>query len=207
MRALLVIVVASASCSTPRASEHAPISGIRTRPLPAIGALGRNSTEANWKERLEQPYVYLKKRGDYRDLGLAMNQLLAEVREVGVRGVGAPFALFYDDPGKVPLTALQARVCFPVAELPARLGHLEFDLLPRAMVVYTRIPGTQLAVTHAYPALFAYLRELGWQPGGPVREVYQVSSGDAGPEELVTEVQIPWTARAELPAGYPAEEE
>jgi len=199
MRALLVIVL-TASCTAARAADHAPISGGRAQALSAPGDTRPVPIEANWKERLEQPYVYLEKRGDYRDLGEAMDRLLAEVRALGLRKNGAPFALFFDDPGKVPLSELRARVCFPVSERPARTGALEYELLPRAMVVYARVPGAHSAVTHAYPALFSYLHELGWQAAGPVREVYLANPDGESSEELVTEVQIPWSARAEPPA-------
>jgi effector-binding domain-containing protein len=168
-------------------------------PEASSGDPARSRLEANWKERLEQPYVYLEKRGDYRDLGEAMHRLLEEARALGLRGDGPPFALFFDDPGKVALSELRARVCFPVGERPAGTGALQYELLPRAMVVYARVPGAHAAVAHAYPALFSYLRELGWRPGGPVREVYLMKEGENS-EEFVTEVQIPWTARDEPPS-------
>jgi effector-binding domain-containing protein len=198
MRAFLVVLVA-ASCGAPRTVDRAPISGVGARPEPTLGDPTRVRIEANWKERLEQPYVYLEKRGDYRDLGEAMNRLLEEARALGLRGDGPPFALFFDDPGRVALSELRARVCFPVGERPARTGALEYELLPRAMVVYARVPGAHTAVAHAYPALFSYLRELGWRQGGPVREVYLLKERENS-EELVTEVQIPWTSRDESPS-------
>ena len=63
------------------------------------------------------------------------------------------------------------------------------------MVVYARVPGAYPEVARTYPALFAYLRELGWRQGGPVREVYLVNPVEARSyDELLTEVQIPWVA-------------
>lgn len=63
------------------------------------------------------------------------------------------------------------------------------------MVVYARVAGAYPEVARTYPALFSYLTSLGWQQGGPVREVYLVNPGDvASYGDLVTEVQIPWTA-------------
>jgi len=195
MRALLFFALVPA-CSTPRAAELGPLSGPRVQSVPVHVAAGPTHVEANWKERLEQPYVFLEQRGDYRVLGDVMDRLVAEARALDLRCDRAPFALFFDDPGKVPLGELRSRACLPVFSKPARLGGLQYELLPRAMVVYARVQGAP-AVAHAYPALFSYLRELGWQAGGPVREVYLMNPSEVGPEGLVTEVQIPWTARPE----------
>lgn len=196
MRALFLLVLVPA-CGTPRALERGPISGVHPEPATAPDADGITLVEANWKERLEQPYVFLEARGDYRNLGHALQRLVAEVQALDLRASGAPFALFFDDPGKVPLEELRARVCWPVAERPARTGSLQYELLPRAMVVYTRVQGAHAEVARSYPALFSYLRELGWQQGGPVREIYLTGDQAAGRAELVTEIQVPWTARAE----------
>ena len=125
-----------------------------------------------------------------------MRRLFATAEELELQPDGAPFALFFDDPGRVPTGELRARACLPVTERPGRLAELQFDTLPRAMVVYARVPGAYPEAARSYPALFAYLRDLGWSPGGPVREVYLVNPLDvASHAELVTEVQIPWSAR------------
>jgi effector-binding domain-containing protein len=145
---------------------------------------------------MSQPYVFLERRGDYRELGQAMRELLECATETGLEDTGAPFALFFDDPGRVPHGDLRARVCLPVADRPSRLpDRLEFDVLPRSMVVYARVPGGYPEVASAYPALFEYLHELGWRQGGPVREVYLVNPLEVQSfDELLTEVQIPWAA-------------
>ncbi len=194
MRSLSLLLLVTA-CTSVQRSDNGQISGPRAPTNPASVASGL--LEANWKERLEQAYVFLDVRGDYRRVAGAMQGLRAAADSLGLRGDGAPFALFFDDPGKVPLDELRARVCFPVGERPERLGALQYDLLPRAMVVYTRVQGAHDSVAPAYPALFAYLRELGWRQGGPVREVYLASPAGAELEELLTEVQIPWAIRSE----------
>jgi effector-binding domain-containing protein len=189
------------ACSAPRSGERigrGPHPEAAPQALPVSSAEGDLATiEANWKERLTQPYVYVEHRGDYRQLGEAMRRLFAEVQELGLEPTtGAPFALFYDDPGRVAVVELRARACFPVDDRPGRLGSLRYDLLPRAMVVYARVSGAYPEVQRSYPALFTYLRELGWQAGGPVREVYLVDPQAVTTfDELQTEVQIPWAAR------------
>jgi len=158
---------------------------------PRAGMTG--ALEANWKERLAQPYVFVEHQGDYRDLGEAMRSVLGAARAQGLEPAGPPFALFYDDPGAVAADQLRARACLPVQARPERLGTLTYDELPRAMVVYARVPGPYPEVPRSYPALFTYLEGLGWAPGGPIREVYLVDPGAVSSyDELLTEVQIPW---------------
>jgi effector-binding domain-containing protein len=180
------------ACSTPR-----PLAGgLHGTPREAsVHALATGSLEANWKERLAQPYVFLEKRGDYRELGDTMRTLLTAASELGLASKGPPFALFYDDPGRVQREELRARVCLPVAERPSGAGALRYDVLPRAMVVYAEVRGPYPELARSYPLLFAYLGELGWQAGAPIREVYLVNPSEvAGHGELVAEVQIPWSA-------------
>jgi len=188
---LLFFANALACSSTPRLLEPAQPSAPRARAV-ALGPTA--SVDANWKERLEQPYVFLEHVGDYRRLGETMALLEAQAEARGLPPDGPPFALFYDDPGLVDIDRLRARVCCPVVERPSGTDALQFDLLPRAMVVYARVEGAWTDVAEAYPALFAYLCELGWSQGGPVREVYLASPRGTG---VVTEIQIPWAARAE----------
>jgi effector-binding domain-containing protein len=195
----LLVVLPLAACRSSRVVEgpvpaQAGTAAARAIVVPA--SAGLTAVEANWKERLEQPYVFIEQRGDYRRLGDAMRRVLAAAEAQGLELDGTPFALFYDDPGRTPVGELRARACLPVAARPGRLGELAFDVLPRAMVVYARVPGPYPEVPRSYPALFAYLEQLGSLAGGPVRELYLVNPVEAAnPAELWTEVQIPWTAR------------
>lgn len=192
MRSLYLLLPLAGSCS----------STVPTRDLASGSASVRQASaplEANWKERLEQPYVFLDVEGDYRRIAGALRELQAAAQQQGLVRNGELFALFFDDPGRVEIDELRSRVCFPVAERPDHLGStLQFEVLPRAMVVYARVQGAHSAVGPAYPALFSYLRELGWQQGGPVREIYLSSPRAADRAELLTEIQIPWAARTEL---------
>lgn len=196
---LLSVAVALSACSSPRVAPRVGRSpGTGSGSVPVSASDGGQAVEANWKERIEQPYLYLEHLGDYRDLGEAMRGLFAQAAELSLEPDGAPFALFYDDPGRTAADELRARVCLPVSDRPSRTGSLRFDILPRAMVVYARVRGAYPEVARSYPALFRYLQGLGWRPGGPVREVYLVNPAEVAQyDELLTEVQIPWTAPAE----------
>lgn len=203
MKLLLALLALSPTLACSATGTDGPIGrephpAATAQAIPVEAGDGSLATiEANWKERLAQPYVYVDHQGDYRQLGEAMRRLFAEVEELGLEPAGgAPFALFYDDPGRVSVDELRARACLPVDDRPGRLGALRFDVLPRAMVVYARVGGAYPDVQRSYPALFTYLRGLGWQAGGPVREVYLVDpQAVASYDMLQTEVQIPWAAR------------
>ena len=183
-----------AACSSPR-----PLAtGVHGSPREAsVRTLERSAAPivANWKERLEQPYLYVERTGDYRELGASMRALLSEAAELGLESRGAPFALFYDDPGRTPAEELRARVCLPVGERPARIGRLRYDVLPRAMVAYAEVVGPYPELPRSYPVLFTYLAELGWRAGAPIREIYLTNPSEvADLGELRAEVQIPWSA-------------
>lgn len=194
LSAALVLLAALSACANPRPLTTGARGTPREASVRTVDAQ-RPPVIANWKERLPESYLYLERQGDYRELGETMRTLLAEAAELGIESRGAPFALFYDDPGRVPSAELRARVCLPVAERPARIGRLRHDVLPRAMVVYAEVPGPYPEVPRSYPVLFAYLAELGWRAGAPIREIYLVNpSGIADLSELRTEVQVPWTA-------------
>ncbi len=204
MKRLLVLVLPTllVACAGPGARPLTPDAGVVAAGAPApteqelVGSvLQPAAVPTNWKERLEQPYVFLEERGDYRVLGESMRRLFRLVEAAGVEPTGAPFALFYDDPARVPAELLRARVCVPVATAPAGAAEtLRFDVLPRAMVAYTHVAGSYPDVPRVYPTLMQYMHGLGWTPGTPIREVYLVDPGSAQSlDELVAEVQIPWT--------------
>ena len=56
---------------------------------------------AAYKERLEQPYVFAELRGSYTRTGRALEGLQATLEERGLVASGPPFALYFDDPGRL----------------------------------------------------------------------------------------------------------
>ena len=183
----------ASACAAPYTPEG--LSSLEMLPTPTAPE-GTALSAANWKERLDQPYVFLEVTGDHAVLGAAFEQLHSELRALGIRPVDAPFALFFTDPG-VQADPQRARACCPVRERPARAGSLQYELLQRAMVVYARVPGAHVKVTRAYPALFSYLHGIGGRQCGPVREVYLENTRADGVVEAITEIQIPWSRRSD----------
>jgi effector-binding domain-containing protein len=203
MRALPILVLCAA-CATPTSAP--PL--LASVPDVAVSRPDDGAIAASWKERVAQPYVFLERRGDYRDLGAAMRELLQRAAALGIDAAGPPFALYLDDPGRVPLRELRGRACLtlaePAADLPPELGQ---DVLPQAMVAYARVAGPYPEVQRAIPALVVWMAERGWEPAGAVREVYLVDPGAvASWSELEAELQIPWrpAASSDLPGRLKA---
>lgn len=152
-----------------------------------------DAVHASWKQRLDEAYVFVDHGGDYRKIGGTIATLMTEAESQGVEPTGPLFCLYYDDPGQVAIDALRARACLPVAG-PLRLrGPLGYDVLPGQPVVYAVVAGPYLDVPRAYPGLVQYLAERGWIEDGPWREIYLNPEAAASPDELLTEVQVPWT--------------
>jgi hypothetical protein len=96
---------------------------------------------ANWKQRLDQPYVYVDWVGSYARIGSALAQADRAVRDQGLEPSGPPFALYYDDPGQVAAELLRARACFPVNAAVAPRDELRYDVLESTTVVYAFVAG------------------------------------------------------------------
>lgn len=148
--------------------------------------------EANWKVRMEVPYVYLSHRGNYGDTGSLIPVLQGELSIQGLVADGPPFCLFYDDPAVTPTDALKSRACIPIrSKVPVR-APLAFGLLPSTTVAYAFASGAYPDVPKAWPGIFAYVERQQWVPGGPVREIYLVAP-EAEPHlgQLMSEVEVP----------------
>jgi effector-binding domain-containing protein len=184
----LLLAVALSACAVGRPHQALPAVADVQLSLPPY-----HSVAVQWKQRLDQPYVFLELVGDYADTGRFLPQLLEQVRNQNVAVNGTPFGLFYDDPARTPASELRSRLCLPVSKVAAVAAPLGFDLLPSANVVYARVAGAYPEVPRAYPAMFDTLRTRGWVLDGPIREQYLVDPASVQSfDQLVTEVQMPW---------------
>ncbi|MBK7877535.1 MAG: GyrI-like domain-containing protein [Planctomycetes bacterium] len=193
--ALVALLPTSLACHTPNRSTLPPARPEARFDLPLTRA-PFDAVHANYKERLEQAYVYRELVGSYTATGRALPELHAALERAGLRASGPPFALYYDDPGKVPVSELKSRACIPVEALPSASLGLLADVLPRAHVVYAYVAGPYPDAPRAYPGLFAYLGRMGWVEAGPIREVYHVPPASVTSfDDLVCEVQVPAAPR------------
>lgn len=194
LAAATAAVAACRSTHADRTPNAAPPRAAYTPDLPVSFAPFKD-VHANFKERLEQRYVFVELRGSYTLTGRALSGLADSLRAAGVTPSGPPFGLYYDDPGRTPVAELRSRACIPVEAQPAASTGLAFDILPSAQVVYAVVGGPYPEVPRAYPGLYAYLKHMGWVEAGPIREVYLIAPGSvASYADLLCEVQIPAAA-------------
>lgn len=157
-----------------------------------ISAAPFDKVHVSWKQRLDQPYVYFERRGDYTQTGSFIATVHREMIDQGLEPSGPPFALYYDDPGRVETSQLRSRICIPVAGQRSPNEPLSYDVLPSVTVVYAFVGGEYPEVARAYPGLYAFMDRMGWTENGPLRETYLVPPSMVDDfSELVTEVQIP----------------
>lgn len=169
-----------------------PVAGMEVHPDLPLSHPPFDHVATNWKHRRAQPYAFLEARGSYTQIGALLGDLVAEAQRQGLAVDGPPFALYYDDPGSVPVTELRLRACLPLAGAVPLDAPLAFDELPSTTVVYAFASGPYPEVPRAYPAMYRYLAELGWREDGPLRESYLVNPGLVSDfSQLVTEIQIP----------------
>ena len=189
---LLLLPLLAACASTPDGPHPLPWSDVSMPDVP-VSQAPFDVVHVNWKQRLAEPYIYLDHVGDYRRAGARISELLEEATAQGAPLRGAPFVLFFDDPGSTPVDQLRARICVGLGGAFSSMPPLRLDDLPARNVAYAAVGGAYSDVPRSYPAIFAYMAERGWTPGTPIREVYLVSPAAAPADELVTEVQIPWS--------------
>jgi effector-binding domain-containing protein len=174
---------------------HARPAGPAVLPDLAVSLAPHDAIEVQWKQRYEEHYAYLEARGSYTGVGQLLEETYARLAEADLQPSGPPFALFYDDPGLVPVEELRMRACFPVARGSTVPQPLRSATLPSTTVVYAFVGGPYPEVPRAYPRLFEFLEELGWVLDGPIREIYLVNPAEvAAWDELVAEVQLPATS-------------
>ena len=154
-----------------------------------------DTVHASWKQRLDQPYVYVEHVGSYTETGALIPVLQREMLAQELEPAGPPFALFYDDPGVVEASELRSRACIPIGGKRSPKMPLQYDVLSSTTVAYALVGGPYPDVPRAYPGIYAYLAKQGWAENGPIREIYLVPPSSVSSwEELLTEVQIPATA-------------
>jgi len=198
LAATALILGGSACLVPPQASEqslHGPVdSWHQFQPDLPVSQPPFRSIHANWKQRIDQPYVYVEFQGSYTETGRLLPQVHRAMVDQGLEPAGPPFALFYDDPGTTPVEQLRSRACVPVEDVADPQGELDFDVLPSTTVVYAFVAGAYPDVPRSYPGIYAYLGAQGWVENGPIRETYLVAPESVESfDALLTEVQVPVT--------------
>lgn len=195
--ALGLVLASLTACMTAArpTPERLPLSGLEFQPDIPVSVAPFEDVAVNWKQRMARPYAFIEARGSYTGIGALLQEVSRLAAEQELPVDGPPFALYYDDPGSVPVSELRMRACLPLERPGNSREPLAESLLEDATVVYAFVGGPYPEVPRSYPALYRYMDELGWQEAGPIREVYMVNPATvADYAELVTEVQVPATS-------------
>ena len=146
----------------------------------------------NWKDRIDQSYVYLEHVGPYARTGALIPEVHRILNTQGIKPAGPPFSLFYDDPGSTPPGELRSRACVPVGSWTRPARPLLKDALPSRTVAYAVAAGPYPGVPACYPGIFGYMSRMNWKLAGPIREIYIVPPSEVTDYVgLLCEVQIP----------------
>jgi effector-binding domain-containing protein len=184
------LLFSALACHGPRGSL--PPDGLPTTPDVALSSPPFADVHCAYKERLDQPYVFVELAGSYAVSGRSIREVARLMKEQGLAAAGPPFGLFFDDPGLVPVERLRARIGFPVESAATVRAPLKADVLPSATVAYAIAGGAYPEVPRCYPGLLAYAKKMHWVVAGPIREIYLVEPGAvANWSELRCEVQVP----------------
>src|SRR5690349_10717852 len=154
---LWLLALVPAACHSPRATVPPELPSTPDVPLSSPPFA---EVHCSYKERLEQPYVYLELTGNYTLAGRSLAEVAKLMKEQGLSPSGPPFGLFFDDPGLVPAERLRAQIGFPVeAQSPVQLP-LHTGVLPSATVAYALASGAYPEVPRCYPGLLAYVKKM-----------------------------------------------
>jgi len=150
------------------------------------------AVHCNWKDRIDQTYVYLENLGPYKDTGALLPEVHRLLAQQGIKPAGPPFGLYYDDPGSVESGRLRSRACVPVGSWTRPAPPLQKDDLPSRTVAYAVASGPYPGVPSCYAGIFGYMDKMNWVIAGPIREIYMIPPSEVSSyEDLLCEVQVP----------------
>ena len=195
-RSITYAILIAASCASVETSTSADPGQDETRWVYnsdlAISHPPFEEVHCNWKDRIDQSYVYLEHVGPYARTGALIPEVHRILNTQRIKPAGPPFSLFYDDPGSKPPGELRSRACVPVGPWTRPARPLSKDALPSRTVAYAVAAGPYPGVPACYPGIFGYLSRMNWKLSGPIREIYMVPPSEVtGYEGLLCEVQMP----------------
>lgn len=114
-----------------------------------------------------------------------LEKLFAWVAANGVQPVGAPLALFPDDPGEVPAEKLRSEVCIPVGPDVHGSGDVETKEIG-GFEAATMVYHAREDIDRAYGEVYGWLHQQGYRDAGAPLETY-FSTG----KNFTAEIAIP----------------
>jgi effector-binding domain-containing protein len=128
-------------------------------------------------------------------IGEGFAVLMGALADAATPPVGAPFIIYHEVIDEQ--TEGDVELCIPVtAAVAGSHGHVEFKVIPGAMVAATTHRGPYDEISPAYHTVTGWIQDHGHQIAGPPREIYLNDPQSVLPDDLLTEVQFPIDAPA-----------
>ena len=135
--------------------------------------------------------IYLEHVGPYDQVGVVCGQVAGYAAKN--QFTGQIVGIFYDDPATVAPENLRCEIGIAVPEGTMPDSGYGIQEIPARMVAYATLKGPYDKIAEDYPYMFEWIEKTGYKIGGPLMEVYLKGGPDVPPEELLTEVRIPYT--------------
>jgi DNA-binding transcriptional MerR regulator len=153
----------------------------------AIMALKNTEFEIEEKELDTLLIAGIRFKGKYSDCGVAFGKI---AKAMGRNISGKPFNLYYDSEYKEEDADIES--CFPVRK-GKDVSEITVRELPGGRCVSLIHKGPYETLGRSYEKIMSYIKEKGYTPKLPVREVYLKGPGmifKGKPENYLTEIQI-----------------
>jgi len=124
-------------------------------------------------ERVNAIHVaFVELIGPYEEWGKGLMELWKWLESKGVRVVGSPIGLFYDNPTEAQRDKLRSEACLPIEGDLQSEGRFRIKDLPAAQVATTQHNGPPEEYTKTYGTFLENLLRLGYSFDGPPRETF-----------------------------------
>jgi effector-binding domain-containing protein len=137
----------------------------------------------------EKVIASIEHTGSYENVGVAIDELSAELAAENITPTGAPFAVYYDAPDSVQPESLKWAVGIPVA--PGTTvnpqSKLKIVRFPTVIYAYTVHTGSYERIAETYEQLGDWIDEQGLMVTGPAIEFF-ISGNDVPVESLQVKV-------------------
>jgi AraC family transcriptional regulator len=134
----------------------------------------------------------LPHQGPYREMEPVVDRYVDYLEAQGIPPEGDLMAAFFDDPGKVPEAETRYEIRIPVAAGTKAEAPFLVKELPQSTTTAVTLRGDYAKIAKRYGEIYDWIDENGYEPAGPLIEVYLIHRG-AGvpPSEYRTEVHVP----------------
>jgi effector-binding domain-containing protein len=106
--------------------------------------------------------------------------------------MGAPFALFYEDPEKTPAKDLTCKIAFPTMTGATAAAPVVIEQMPEYTAVQCTYKGPYEGSGEIWKTCDQWVKDNGYTCVGAPMEVYVKNQGDkVPPAEYVTEIRMP----------------